>query len=371
MTASAAPVESWLKVLWDANGTDLHLCAGAPPLLRIDGVLAPIDGEPVLSADDTERIIREVLGDHGARLKVHKEVDFGLSWHDLARLRGNAFHERGSLALSLRMIPREIPTPDQLGLPMVVQDWLSSPSGLVIVTGPTGSGKSTTLASMIDFVNRTRPCHILTIEDPIEYVYEHNVAFVNQREIGQDADDFPSALRAALREDPDVLLVGEMRDLESIQATLTIAETGHLVFATMHTNDTAQAVDRIVDVFPAERRPQIQVQLASTLQGMIYQRLLPRAGEGMVAAYEVMVANHAVRNLMREGKSRQMRNVISTSQAEGMQTLEAALNELVQSGEVHYEAALGASLHPGEVHTPTGLEPPGAARSTRKPLRRR
>jgi twitching motility protein PilT len=223
------------------------------------------------------------------------------------------------------------------------------PQGFVLVTGPTGGGKSTTLASMIDWINTHRRCHILTIEDPIEYVHEHKLSAVNQREIGSDSPSFDQALRSALREDPDVLLVGEMRDLTSIQAALTIAETGHLVFATLHTNDSAQALDRIVDVFPSDRRTQIQVQLAHVLSGVVYQRLLPRTNGGLVAAFEVMVGNEAVRNLVREGKTKQLRNVITTHRQEGMRTLEMSLNELVQAGVIDAETAQVASLYPREV----------------------
>jgi twitching motility protein PilT len=258
--------------------------------------------------------------------------------------------------MALRVIPYEIPGFDELGIPPAVEHLVNLPMGLVIVTGPTGSGKSTTLAAMLDYINRRRACHIVTIEDPIEYVHGNHRSAVSQREVGNDTESFPRALRSALREDPDVLLVGEMRDLESISTTLTIAETGHLVFATLHTNDSAQAIDRIVDIFPSDRRDQIQVQLASTLEGVIYQRLVPRIGGGLVAAYEVLFASHAVRNLVREGKTRQLRNVISTHQTEGMQTLEMALTHLVAVGLVDYETALKVSLFPKEV----GMPPAGS-----------
>jgi twitching motility protein PilT len=238
-----------------------------------------------------------------------------------------------------------------LGLPPIVESLVELPMGLVIVTGPTGSGKSTTLAAMIDHINRYRRCHVVTIEDPIEYVHANHRSAVSQREVGTDTQSFTRALRSVLREDPDVLLVGEMRDQESIATTLTIAETGHLVFATLHTNDSAQAIDRIVDIFPSDRRDQIQVQLASTLEGVIYQRLVPRIGGGLVAAYEVLMANHAVRNLVREGKTRQLRNVVSTHQSEGMQTLEMGLNALMAEELIDYETALRVSLYPKELET--------------------
>jgi twitching motility protein PilT len=229
---------------------------------------------------------------------------------------------------------------------------LRSPSGLILVTGPTGSGKSTTMASMVDVINHNRPCHIVTIEDPIEYLHTNHQAAVSQREVGIDTESFDTALRAVLREDPDVVLVGEMRDLESIATALTIAETGHLVIATMHTNDSAQTIDRIVDVFPAERRPQIQIQLASTLLAVVYQRLIRRVGKGMVAAYEVMVGVPAVRNLVREGKTRQLRNVVATHRTDGMQTLEVALNDLLRQGVIDYETAIESSLYPQDITKP-------------------
>ncbi len=269
----------------------------------------------------------------------------------MARLRGNAFMQRGEVALALRMIPSSIPTFEELGLPPVAT-WLAElPRGLVLVTGPTGCGKSTTLASIIDHINEHRELHILTVEDPIEYVHQHKRSVVNQREVGLDSQTFERALRSALREDPDVLLIGEMRDLESIQIALTMAETGHLVFATLHTNDAAQALDRIIDVFPADRQDQIRVQLAASLAAVLAQRLVPRIGGGMVAAFEVLVATPAVRNLLREGKTNQLRNVMTTSQKDGMLTLEASMARLVQAGLISYEAAL--SRH----HAPEGPGP--------------
>ena len=353
----SSQVEQWLETVWAAGGTDLHVAAGRAPSGRVDGRLEPLAGEEVLDEDAASSIILGYLESHGADLGEDDEVDFGLTLKDEVRVRGNAYRERGGLAMALRLIPLRIPTLAELGLPPAVEKMASWPSGLVVVTGPTGSGKSTTLASMIDSINRTRACHVLTIEDPVEYVHAHDKALISQRQIGTDVASFDAALRAALREDPDVVLVGEMRDADSIQAALTIAETGHLVLTTLHTNDTAQAVDRIVDVFPAERRAQIQVQLAATLQGVIYQQLLPKLGGGMVVATEVMVATHAVRNLVREGKSRQLRNVVATGQADGMRTLETALTELVANGVVSHEAALAVSLHPAEIKkkAPTAL----------------
>ena len=304
----------------------------------------------MLSAAEIAELVRSMLtADQEATLEEHQDVDFSLTWRDRARLRGSAFHQRGELALALRMIPSEIPNFEELGLPPIAE-WLARlPRGLVLLTGPTGSGKSTTLASIIARINETRALHILTIEDPVEYVHDHNLSAVNQREIGVDSPSFERALRSALREDPDVLLVGEMRDLESIQLALTLAETGHLVFSTLHTNDAAQAIDRIIDVFPAYRQEQIRVQLAASLGAVIAQRLVPKMGGGMVAAFEILIANNPVRNLIREGKTNQLLNVITTSQQEGMCTLESSLVDLIRSEIVTYDDAMAISAHPKEL----------------------
>ena len=356
-TAANVDLDQHLSYLWDHDGSDLLLTAGAPPLVRIDGALRPIEDTPPLTSAEVEQFTLSVLPtEHHDRFRAGKEIDFSFGWGGKARFRANAFHQRRSVALAVRLIPFEIPTFNQLGLPAVADKLVTLQQGLILVTGPTGAGKSTTLASMLDRINETRQCHILTIEDPIEYVHSHKRSAVNQREVGDDTDSFERALRSALREDPDVLLVGEMRDLESIQIALTIAETGHLVFATLHTNDTAQALDRIVDVFPGDRQDQIRVQLANTLAAVLHQRLLPRTDGGRVAAFEVLVATHAIRNLIREGKSRQIRNMLVAGQHEGMQTLETALNDLVARGEVDYETALGYSLVPNELHAP--MAPP-------------
>ena len=349
----SAAIDPWLTELWERGGTDLLLTAGAPPLLRVDGHLQPYDKMAALSPAEVDKIVAQVLGeDLMAKFDFEGEVDFSFSWKEQARFRGNAFRQRHSSALALRLIPFHIPSFDELGLPDVINKFVHLPLGLVLVTGPTGSGKSTTLASMIEYINENRACHIITIEDPIEYMHHHKKSAVNQREIGEDSISFERALKSVLREDPDVLLLGEMRDLESIQAALTIAETGHLVFATLHTNDTAQALDRIVDVFPADKRPQIQVQLAHVLAGVVYQRLMPKKDGGLVAAFEIMIGNHAVRNLVREGKTTQLRNVVSTHQAEGMQTLEMDLNRLVAEGVIDLETAKEISMHPREVKAP-------------------
>jgi twitching motility protein PilT len=359
--STAQRADDLVARLWDRKGTDLLLTVGAPPLVRVDGALHPLDDQPILTADDTRALADALLprSQQGA-LDGQREVDFSFTWRDLARIRGNAFYQRGVVGVALRMIPREIPTYDDIGLPHSVRALASLSQGLVLVTGPTGSGKSTTLASLVDWINTNRAAHVLTIEDPIEYVHDHKRGAVNQREVGADTESFAAALRSALREDPDVLLVGEMRDLDSIAFALTLAETGHLVFATLHTNDSAQALDRLVDVFPADRQSQIRVQLANTLTAVVYQRLVPRVDRGLVAAFEVLLANSAVRNLVHEGKSNQLRNVVATHIGEGMQTLERHLSQLVAEGVVSYDAALVVAAYPKEVAPPLPVAPPPA-----------
>ncbi|MCW2543672.1 MAG: pilT [Frankiales bacterium] len=355
-----------LEALWESKGTDLLLSSARCPMVRIDGDLQPLPGFGLLEEKAVQGVLRELLSvEQRASLEQRTEVDFAFTWRDLARLRGNAFRSQGSVRLALRLVPHEIPTFEDLGLPAVMHDFSQLHQGLVLVTGPTGSGKSTTLASTLNLINSNRACHIITIEDPIEYVYPEGRALVSQREVGTDTPSFPQALRAALREDPDVLLVGEMRDLESIQFALTLAETGHLVFATLHTNDAAQALDRIVDVFGADKQAQIRVQLASALTGIVYQRLVPRIGGGMVAAFEVLVANGAVRNLIKEGKGNQLRNMILTHASEGMQTLEGDLSRLVAEDVVSVETARLVSLFPKEVGAPPETPTPVAEPSRR------
>ncbi|MEO7262848.1 MAG: type IV pilus twitching motility protein PilT [Jatrophihabitantaceae bacterium] len=345
-------VDGLLDALWRAGGTDLLLTAGLPPQFRVHGELSPVPGEATLSGADTEALLAEVLSpSQFSAFAIQHEYDFSFSWRDEARIRGNAFTQRDQTTVALRMIPRRIPTMQELGLPPVLTDFTRHHQGLVLVTGPTGSGKSTTLAAMIDQINSHRACHILTIEDPIEYVHEHKRSAVSQREVGSDTASFSDALRAALREDPDVVLVGEMRDLESIRFALTIAETGHLVFATLHTNDTAQALSRIVDVFPGDQQAQVRVQLAAALTGIVYQRLLPRIGGGMVAAYEVLVASSPVRALIKDGKTHQLRNTLLTGQRDGMVTFEQSLSALVQRNLISYDDALARSLYPKDIVT--------------------
>jgi twitching motility protein PilT len=343
-------ISPWLEILWDQKGSDLLLSGDSAPRIRVSGKLRPVEGAPMLSGGEIDTLVRTLLTpSQKSTLDVEQDVDFAFSWLDRARLRGSAFTQRGETALALRMIPSRVPSFTELDLPPVAE-WLANlPRGFVLVTGPTGSGKSTTLASIIDRINETRACHILTIEDPVEYVHHHKLAAVSQREIGLDSPSFERALRSALREDPDVLLIGEMRDIESIQIALTMAETGHLVFATLHTNDAPQAIDRIIDVFPAWRQEQTKVQLAASLAAIVAQRLVPKVGGGMVAAFEVLIANNPVRNLIREGRSNQLLNIMTTNQKEGMRTLETSLAELIVAGTITYEDAVDVSAHPKEL----------------------
>ena len=342
-------VASLLRTVAERRGSDLLFAPGVPPTARIEGELRHLAREP-LSADDTASLARALAGRRWEELQSRRELDFSFTFAETARVRANLFFQRGTLAGALRFIPYEIPSLEEITAPSVCLNLVHRPHGVVLVTGPTGSGKSTTLASMIDRINRERAAHIITIEDPIEYVHRHRRSMVVQREVGSDTHDFARALRSALRENPDVVLVGEMRDLETISATLTIAETGHLVFASLHTNDTAQAVDRIVDVFPPQQQRRVQVQLSQTLLAVLHQQLLPRAdGHGRVAAFEVMLATSAVRNLIKDGKTNQLRNVVQTGTAQGMRTLEADLRRLVSVGAVSRAAAVGVTLRPDEL----------------------
>jgi twitching motility protein PilT len=339
-----------LQATVNSGASDLHLTVGRAPTARRDGTLVSFENVKVLDNSDTTRMVMSLLNeDQVQELNDFKQVDFSFGIPGLGRFRANAYNQRNSLALALRVIPFRVRSLEELGAPRSITTLLNRPYGLVLAVGPTGSGKSTTLAAMIDRINETKPVHILTIEDPVEYLHHHKVAMVNQREVGTDAMSFEQGLRSALREDPDVVLLGEMRDLDSIQIALSLAETGHLVFATLHTNDASQALDRMVDVFPAEKRDQIQTMLAGALQGVVSQRLLPAISGGRVAAYEVLMGTEAVRNLIREGKSRQLRNVVATGGPDGMQTIEMDLARLVTSGLVTMEVAQSASAYPGEI----------------------
>ena len=333
-----------------SGASDLHLTVGRPATVRRDGTLVAFENVPVLTSVEIDRIIFSLLDDQQQEeLEAQSQVDFSFGLPGVGRFRANAFRQRNSYALALRVVPFRVRSLEELGAPSACTTLLNRPYGIVLVVGPTGSGKSTTLAAMIDRINETKPVHILTIEDPVEYLHHHKLAMVNQREVGTDVGSFKTGLKSALREDPDVVLLGEMRDLESMEISLSLAETGHLVFATLHTNDAAQALDRIIDVFPAERRDQIQIMLAGALQGVISQRLLPAIGGGRVAGYEIMIANEAIRNLVREGKSRQMRNMIATGGGEGMQTIEMDLARLVAAGLISLETAMESSAYPKEI----------------------
>lgn len=322
------------------HASDLHLSVGVPPIIRIDGKLLPIAGEAVLSADDTKKLSESLMTEAQIeRYLAKRELDFSFGYQTM-RFRANVFFERGNSACALRLIPKDVRTLAELNLPAVLEKFTLPTQGLVLMTGPTGHGKSTTAAALIKHINDTRREHVITIEDPIEYLFEHNKSIIQQREINADTLSFARALRSALREDPNIVVLGEMRDLETIEAAMTVAETGHLVFATLHTNNAAQTADRIIDVFPPHQQPQVRAQLSNVLVGIISQRLLPRVSGGRIAAVEIMIANSAVRNLIRESKTHQLNNIIQTSGGEGMISLDKVLAELVSKGEITIDDAL-------------------------------
>lgn len=333
-------IEMLLQEVINQHASDLHLQVGLPPMLRIDGALTPVTNTPSLDVETTERLIFSILDNEQKQILLKdKEFDFSFAFGDLGRFRVNAFHERGNIAAAMRLIPNDIPTLAELGLPAVVESFADYPRGLVLVTGPTGSGKSTTLAALLDKINSERSEHIITIEDPIEFTHKSKRSVIVQREVHYDTYSFSAALRSALREDPDVVLIGEMRDLETISAAITIAETGHLVFATLHTNSASQSIDRMVNVFPPHQQPQIKAQLGNMLMAICSQRLIPAIGGGRLVSAEILVANPAVRNIIREGKSHQLDQVIQTSAKEGMQSMDRTLVQLVQSGQITYDEA--------------------------------
>ncbi|MDX6666508.1 MAG: twitching motility protein PilT [Solirubrobacteraceae bacterium] len=339
------------------RASDLHLTAGAHPTIRVRGRLTPLEDYPVLDTADTREIVYSILSnDQRQRLETDWQLDFAYTIPGKARFRVNAYFQRAAIGAAFRLIPFEITSIDELGLPPVVHELTKKPRGFVVVTGPTGSGKSTTLAAMIDAINESRDEHIMTIEDPIEFLHGHKRCLVNQRELGSDAQSFASALKSALRQDPDVILVGEMRDLETIHTALTAAETGHLVFATLHTQDAPQTIDRIIDVFPAAQQSQVRTQLAVALQGVITQQLLPTAdGAGRVAACEVLVPTAGVRNLIREGKTHQIYSAMQTGGQNGMQTMDAALAALVREGHITRALAEQRSSTPDELRRLLGV----------------
>ena len=333
------------------KASDLHLTAGVPPMVRQRGRLAALEDYPKLTPEDTREFIYSILTtEQRRRLETDLQLDFAYVVPGHARFRVNAYFQRGAVAAAFRLIPSELISIDSLGLPPVVHDLTRKPRGIVLVTGPTGSGKSTSLAAMIDEINRTREEHIITIEDPIEFVHGHRKCMINQRELGNDALSFAAALKGALREDPDVILVGEMRDLETISTALTAAETGHLVFATLHTQDAPQTIDRVIDVFSPEQQNQVRVQLSVTLQGIMTQQLLPTAdGAGRCVACEVLIPTPAVRNLIREGKIHQIPSVIQTGSSFGMQSMDSALATLVRAGKITQDTAESRSSTPDEL----------------------
>lgn len=340
MEKHALKIELMLEEVVKKNASDLHIQVGLPPMIRIDGALKKIEDMPILKPEQTKELTDSILEeDQKAALEKDKEVDFSFSFGEYGRFRVNAFYEKGNIAAAFRLIPAKIRSLDELGLPKAVATFSDYPRGLVLVTGPTGSGKSTTLAGIINKVNTEQAKHIITIEDPIEYAHHSQKSIVVQREIHFDTYSFGAALRASLRQDPDVILVGEMRDLETIATAITLAETGHLVLATLHTNSAAQSIDRMIDVFPPHQQQQVRVQVAGMLQAVCSQRLIPAIGGGRIVAAEVLTVNAAARNIIREGKTHQLDSVIQTGAEEGMQSMDRTLVNLIHQGKITFEEA--------------------------------
>ena len=345
---STPSIKELLTKMIQAGASDLHIVVGAPPMIRVHGGLDPLDGYPKFNSEQTQEIIYSVMNeDQVAEFEEEKECDLSFGIEGLSRFRLNVYRDRGSVVAAFRAIPFEILTFEQLGLPKVIADFAYRPLGLVLICGPTGSGKSTTLASIIDKINTERNVHIVTIEDPIEYLHRHNRSVVNQREVHADTKSFSSALKRVLRQDPDVILIGEMRDTETIQAALTVAETGHLAFATLHTNDALQTMNRIIDVFPASQQAQVRTQLSFVLEGVTVQQLIPRSdGMGRVLALEVMLANTAIRSLIRAEKIEQIPSMIEIGKGEGMMTMNQSLYRLARRGIITTEMAFKRSYNP-------------------------
>src|SRR5690242_2424185 len=344
-------IDDLLEQMVARNASDLHVAVGAHPAVRVRGKLEPLQDVAPLTPDMTQQLLYRVLStEQQKHLEVDRQIDFAHSIPGLARFRVNVYWQRESLGAAFRLIPTEIKTLEELGIPTALHSLSDKPRGLVLVTGPTGSGKSTTLAALIDEINRKRAEHILTIEDPVEFVHRHKRCIVNQREIGPDATSFANALKAALRQDPDVILVGEMRDLETISTALTAAETGHLVFGTLHTQSAPSTIDRIIDVFPAEQQEQVRIQIANSLQGVVTQALLPTADKmGRVPALEILLPDDAVRNLIRQGKVEQIYSVMQTNTGRGMQTMEQSLGDLIMRRVVDLELGLSRSSRPNQL----------------------
>ena len=340
LSLSGVHVDEILRLAHERKASDIHLTAGLPPMIRLDGELTTLPYK-IMKPTDIQRMVYEILNDDQiTKFESTRELDCGHSVKGLARFRLNVYQQRQATAAALRLIPNRIPSFDELKLPKIIREMTKRTSGLILVTGPTGSGKSTSIAAMLDDINSRTYSHIMTIEDPIEYLHKHKRCMVNQRELHEDTYSFHNALRAVLREDPDIILVGELRDLETIEAALTLAETGHLVFGTLHTRNAPSTIDRIIDVFPSDQQDQIRVLLGNTLEGVVSQQLLPKLGGGRVAALEIMLGVPAIRNLIREGKTHQMYSVIETSQGGGMQTMDKHLSDLYRSGMVSYDECL-------------------------------
>ncbi len=339
-----------LNLVIDNEASDLHLTVGAPPILRVDGELIPTDLD-VLTPMDTRSLVYNMLTAEQQKIfERDLELDISYSVHGFGRFRVNVYKQRGCIAAAFRIIPSKIPSIEELRLSPVIKEFAKYTRGLVLVTGPTGSGKSTTLAAIIDLINETRRCHIITIEDPIEYLHHHKKSIVNQRELHVDTHTFSAALKHVLREDPDVILIGEMRDLETIETALTLAETGHLVFGTLHTTDAAQTVNRIIDVFPPHQQAQVRTQISFVLRAIVAQQLLPMAsGKGRIVAEEILIVNQAVQNIIREQKVQQLYTVMQTGQSLGMKTFEQSLKDLYMRGDITYEEALSRTLRPDEL----------------------
>ncbi len=338
LKASEIQMDDLLELCVQETASDMHLAVGLPPIMRIHGSLAPLDAEP-LKPEDTDRLMRSITSErHMAELEKVGGADFGFSYKDVARFRVSIFRQKGHTGVVLRQIPTKMLTLEEIGLPGMVKDLLFKPRGLILVTGPTGSGKTTTLASMLNIINQEKDCHIITVEDPIEYYHQHKKSVVTQREVGEDVPTFKEALRRALRQDPDVILVGEMRDLETMEAAITAAETGHLVFATLHTTGAARTVDRIVDAFPTTQQEQVRTQLSTSIVAVISQILMPRKdGSGRIAAFEIMIATPSIRSLIRDNKTFRITSDLQTGAKWGMQTLDSHLLELWQQGKIPYE----------------------------------